>query len=263
MRPMCAIATVAILLAANAVSEHLSAAPLLAVDFGRNAGNDPGAPSPVQPGFNGMAGNFPLGPDSPPPSLAAVFGSYTVTVSGDPHTNDTYHRIGFEHTAAAAAAIDPSIRALFEDAMINNLDTNVGRGLNLSIKGVTPNTPYYLKLWSYNAENTFYATPTEFGPRAGFNTTGTTGSVVQFATPLPTSLDDYSVTILVSSTTDTLDIHAVSTDNYGGTRMNGFELSAVPEPSTAVLGLVCASLSYGGLRRLRRQRSEALAVSST
>jgi hypothetical protein len=132
--------------------------------------------------------------------------------------------------------------------MINNLDTNVGRGLNLSIRGVTPNTQYLLKLWSYNAENVFYPTPTEFGPLAGSNTSGTTGSVLQFATPLPTSLDDYSTTILVSSTTDTLDIHAVSTDNYGGTRMNGFELSAVPEPSSELFAIVGLMFSLGAYR---------------
>ena len=138
MRTICAIATVIVVLGTNVFSNSVLATPILAVDFGRNIGNDPGTPSPVQPGFNGMAGNFPLGPDSPPPSLSAVFDSFTVTVSGDPHTNDTYHRVGFEDTAASAAAIDPSIRAFFEDAMINNLDTDVGRGLNLSIQGVTP-----------------------------------------------------------------------------------------------------------------------------
>src|SRR5262249_8981775 len=112
--------------------------------------------------------------------------------------------------------------------MINKLDLDDGSGLNLSIQGVTPNTVYRLKLWSYNAENAFYATPTQFGPRPESNTSGTSGAIVQFAAPLPTTLDDYSTTILVSSTTNTLDIHAASTANYGGTRMNGFELSAVP-----------------------------------
>jgi hypothetical protein len=253
MRTICTLVALATVFTTYTISTTVSAAPLLAVDFGRNLGNDPGNPSPVQAGFNGMAGNFPLGPDVPPPSLSAVFGAFTVTVSGDPHTNDTYHRIGFEDTAAAAAGIDPSIRNLFEDALINNLDTNVGRGLNLSIQGVTPNTQYLLKLWSYNAENVFYSTPTEFGPRAGSNTSGTSGSVTQFATPLPTTLDDYSTTIMVSSTTDTLDIHAVSTDNYGGTRMNGFELSAIPEPSAILLGAVGVVIAAAGYRRTARR----------
>lgn len=225
-----------------AAPAYLYAVPLLSVDFGRNAGNDPGSPSPVLPGFQGMSGNFPIGPDVPPPSLTQMFGGYTVTVWGDPHTNDTYHRIGFEDTAANSGGIDPSIRALFQDAFINNLDTNVDRGLNVRIEGVTPNTLYAVKVWSYNSDNFFYETPTMFGPLAGSNTTGTSGSIVQFNSPLPTSLDDYSTTIYMSSTTSTLEFHGASTENFGGTRMNGFQLSlAVPEPgimSFATLGLL-------------------------
>jgi hypothetical protein len=232
-------------------SSEVVSAPLLSVDFGRNIDNAPGNPSPVQPGFFGMSGNFPLGPDVPPPSLTQTFGSYTVTVWGDPHTNDTYHRIGFEDTAANSAGIDPSICALYQDALINNLDTNIDRGLNVSIQGVTPNTLYTVKVWSYNADNFFYETPTLFGPMSGSNTTGTSGSIVQFRTPLPTSLDDYSTTIYVSSTTTTLDIHGASTENFGGTRLNGFQLSlAVPEPSTACLVVVCIAAIWFS-RRVR------------
>jgi hypothetical protein len=255
MKALFASLAYAAVLMTHLVSSATTAAALLAVDFGRNVGNDPGFPSPVQAGFNGMAGNFPLGPDSPPPSLSATFGIYTVTVSGDPYQSTDYSRIGFENTASAAAAIDPSIRSFFEDAMINNLDLNDGSGLNLSIKGVIPNTPYVLKLWSYNAENTIYATPTQFGPRSGSSTSGGSGSVVQFATPLPTSLDDYSTTITVISTTDTLDIHAASTANYGGTRMNGFELSEVPEPAAASLGLAGLIIAATGYRRMGHRRS--------
>jgi len=230
-----------------------AAAPLLSVDFGRNIGNNPATPSPVQTGFNGMAGNFPLGPNAPPPSLSATFGIYTVTVGGDAYQSTDYSRVGFEDTAAAAAGIDASIRNLYEDAMINNLDLDDGSGLNLSIQGITPNTPYLLKLWSYNAENSFYPTPTLFGPRAGSSTSGTSGSVTQFASPLPASLNDYSTTIVVSSTTNTLDIHAASAANYGGTRMNGFELSAVPEPTAGLLGVLCVVLISGCCGRNSRR----------
>jgi hypothetical protein len=232
-----------------------SAAPLLAIDFGRHLGNNPFNPSPVQAGFSGMSGNFPLGPNVPAPSLTNAFGSYAVTVSGDPYLGSDYSRVGFEDTMAASAGIDSSIVALYQDALVNNLDLNDGSGLNLSIQGVAPNTEYTLKLWSYNAENTIYSTPTEFGPRAGSNTSGTTGSVTQFASPLPTSLNDYSTTITVRSTTDTLDIHAASTANYGGTRLNGFELSvAVPEPSAATLAGIGATLIGGRCTASRRRK---------
>ena len=194
---------------------------VLAVDLG---GSSP-PPSPVQSGFNGMAGLFPLGPNSPAPSSTSTFGSYTVTVSGDPYQGTDYTPVGFEDNAAGAAGIDPSIRSLFEDALINNLDLNNGAGVNVSIQGVLPNAKYAFKVWSYNADNTIYPTPTQFGPRSGTNTSGTTASVTQFATPLPTSLNDFSTTIVVSSTTSTLDVHAASTDSFGGTRFNAFELS--------------------------------------
>jgi len=194
---------------------------VLSVDFGLPSP----PPSPVQSGFQGMSGLFPLGANSPPPSSTATFGSYTVTVSGDPYQGTDYSRVGFEDNASSAVGIDPSIRALFEDALINNLDLNNGAGVNVSIQGVIPNAKYAMKVWSYNADNTAYATPTQFGPKSGTNTSGTTASVTQFATPLPTSLNNYSTTIVVSSTSNTLDVHAASTDNYGGTRFNGFELS--------------------------------------
>src|SRR3954470_1810388 len=138
-----------VLAVAASVCAHPSlviAAPLLSVDFGRNIGNNAATPSPVQAGFNGMTGNFPLGPNSPPPTLSATFGAYTVTVSGDPYQTTDYSRVGFEDTAAAASTIDPSIRALYEDALINNLDLNDGSGVNLSIQGISPNTQYRLKL---------------------------------------------------------------------------------------------------------------------
>ncbi|WP_428305690.1 dockerin type I domain-containing protein [Lacipirellula sp.] len=183
-------------------------------------------PSPVQPGFNGMSGNFPLGANSPAPSLTNTFGSYTVTVSGDPYHDTDYSRVGFEQNSGAAA-IDESIRGLFGDALVNNLDLNDGSGLTLTIDGVVPNKQYAVKVWSYNADNTVYSTPTQFGPAANSSTSGTSGSVTQFATPLPASLNDYSTTIIVSSTTSTLTIHGASTANYGGTRLNGFELSEV------------------------------------
>jgi hypothetical protein len=198
-------------------------ADVLAVDFGQPLP----PPSPTQAGFNSMTGSFPLGPNSPPPSLSSTFGSYTVTVSGDPYQGTDYTRVGFEHNADSAAAIDPSVRNLYADALINNLDLNDGSGLTLAIQGVTPNKQYRVKLWSYNADNTIYSTPTEFAPLAGSTTTGTTGSITQFATPLPATLDDYSTTIVVSSTTDTLRIHGASTANFGGTRLNAFELSAL------------------------------------
>jgi hypothetical protein len=194
---------------------------VLSVDMGQPSP----PPSPIQAGFKSMAGLFPLGADSPPPSLTSTFGSYTVKVSGDPYQATDYSRVGFEDNSTSSSSIDPSVRALFEDGLQNNLDTNTGAGLNVSIQGVVPNVKYAVKLWSYNADNSIYPTPTQFSPLSGSNTSGTSASVTQTATPVPTSLNDYSATIYVSSTTSTLDIHAASTSNFGGTRLDGFALS--------------------------------------
>ena len=80
----------------------------------------------------------------------------------------------------------------------------------------------------------------------GSNTTGTSGSITNFALPAPTTLAEYSTTIRISSTTTTLDIFGTTTGGGGGTRLNGFELNPVPEPGTmflAGIGLAMA-LAY-------------------
>jgi hypothetical protein len=190
----------------------VSAAPLLVVDFGRVIS---GSPTAVQPGFSGMAGAPVEG------TRTENFGIYTVTVTGE----------GFY---SSPTTIDPSVAALYQDYYYHNSTTN-GVGVTLSIGGVTANTDYDLTLWSYDGDQIFSATPTAWGPLSGSNTTGTSGSIVNFAIPTPTSLAEYATTIRVKSTTTTLDIFGTTTGGSGGTRINGFELNPVPEPSTMIL----------------------------
>ena len=71
-----------------------------------------------------------------------------------------------------------------------------------------------------------------------------------FADPYPTDLAFIKTTIRVQSTTSTLDIFGTTTGGQGGTRLNGFELNAVPEPAAAML------LAIGMIDR--RQSSEVL-----
>jgi hypothetical protein len=201
----------------------VSAVPLLSVDFGRVID---GSPTPVQPGFQGLAGN---------PVQASgngIFGVYSVTVTGE----------GFY---SSPTTIDPSVAALYQDYYYHNSTVN-GVGVALSIDGVAANTDYDLTLWSYDGDQIFSATPTAWGPMAGSNTTGTSGSITNFAIPTPTSLAEYSTTIRVKSTTTTLDIFGTTTAGGGGTRLNGFELNPVPEPSTMILaGIgVAMALAY-------------------
>jgi hypothetical protein len=193
-------------------SAKVTSAALLAVDFGRVIS---GSPTAVQPGFSGMAGAPVEG------TRTENFGIYTVTVTGE----------GFY---SSPATIDPSVAALYSDYYYHNSPVN-GVGVALSISGVAANTDYDLTLWSYDGDQIFSATPTAWGPLSGSNTTGTSGSIVNFAIPTPTSLAEYATTIRVTSTTTTLDIFGTTTAGGGGTRLNGFELNPVPEPSTVIL----------------------------
>jgi hypothetical protein len=112
---------------------------------------------------------------------------------------------------------------------------------------VTPNQDYDLKLWSYDAAQFFSSTPTLWSPQGA--TSGDSGTITNFASPRPDSLDDYSTTIRVRSTTSTLTIFGTTTSGFGGTRLNAFELYAVPEPATSVLA---ASLVGAAFARRRR-----------
>ncbi len=214
-----------------AAPSGLCAAPLLAIDFGRVIA---GGPTPVQPGFSGMAG-------APVEALRTEpFGPFTVTVQGE----------GFYSAGFNAGNVDPTVAALYEDYYYHNSTAN-GVGVTISIAGVTPNTGYDVTLWSYDEDNIFSATPTTWGPMG--STTGTSGSITNFATPFPTDLSFNRTTIRVQSTTSTLDIFGTTTGGSGGTRLNGFELNVVPEPAAAML-LAIGALVAAGRRRLFGRR---------
>jgi hypothetical protein len=206
----------------------------LAIDFG--VPSTP--PSPTQSGFVGMAG---LQIQS---SATQSIGPYNVTVAGQ----------GFEDTSSGNAnAIDASVRDLYRDTYYNNSDVN-GVGVTLTIAGVTPNTDYDVTLWSYDAAQSFSSTQTVWGPSTG--TTGTSGTITNFATPRPSSFGDRATTIRVRSTTSTLTLFGTTTSGFGGTRLNGFTLNAVvPEPATGVM-IGLGSVIGLGLARARRTRDE-------
>ncbi len=194
---------------------------VLSVDFGR-----PGqTPYPVQPGYTAMRG---LGVQS---SAMQTVGAYTVKVEGQ----------GFEDTADSNANdIDASIRNLYRGVYYNNSTVN-GEGVKLTITGVTPNTDYDVKVWSYDPAQFFSSTPTVWNGVG--NTTGGMGNITNFATPRPVTLNDYSATIRVHSTTNVLELFGTTTSGDGGTRLNAVELNAV---GTAIPGDFDASGSVTG-----------------
>jgi hypothetical protein len=225
MRKSILVAAFTVLTSIWGATTEVLGVPLLAVDFGRVIS---GNPTPVQPGFSGMAG-APV-----EASRTEPFGAYTVTVQGE----------GFYSAGFNAGNVDPSVAAFYEDYYYHN-STDFGVGVTLSIAGVTPNTVYDVRLWSYDEDNIFSDTPTLWSPSA--NTSGTSGSITNRATPYPTDLSFNQTTIRVQSTTSTLDIFGTTTGGGGGTRLNGFELTRIPEPSclllTTLAGLVTATFA--------------------
>lgn len=221
------VALLAVILAVAGTYSEASA-QLLSVDFGRDV---PPA-TPVQSGFTGIAGG------SVASSHTDVVGAYSVTVEGG----------GFFNAGFNAGNVGASVAPLFEDYYYNNA-TDPGVGIKVTIAGVTPNTEYNLKLWSYDEDNIFSVTPTQWGPAAGSATTGTSGLVSDSgAAPFPTTLDEKTTTLRLTSTTNELAFFGSSTGGGGGTRLNGFRLSLVPEPTGAALGAAVAA-SLAALRR--------------
>jgi hypothetical protein len=145
-------------------------------------------------------------------SASATFGPYSVNLQGQGFFNTTSGNVN---------AIDPAVQNFYRDYYYNN-STTPGEGVNLSVGGLLPNTPYNLTLWSYDADNAS-PTPTTWTP-AG-NTTGPVGNITNVRTPAPMTLADNSATISVMSTTGTIDIFGTTAGGTGGTRLNGFRIN--------------------------------------
>jgi hypothetical protein len=187
----------------NGVVVNDGAMDLLKVDFGRFGSG----PSPVQPGFVGVAADQLT-------SHTIVEGAFTVTLEGQGFWNTTSTRVD---------SIDPSVRDFFRDYYYNNSTAN-GEGVIFTIEGVVPNTDYDLTLWSYDADN---ASPTPTTWTAFGDTTGTSGEVVNVRSPFPVTLDTNNTTIRVRSSTNRLEIFGTTTGGTGGTRLNGFDLQTI------------------------------------
>jgi hypothetical protein len=89
-------------------------------------------------------------------------------------------------------------------------------------------------------------------------TTGGPGSVT-YGKSAPTSNNEFATTLIVESTTSTLDILAQASPvapEADGTRVNAFVLVALPEPSTVLmLGLAGSFLGLVGMWRRQGRKA--------
>src|SRR6478672_7726371 len=150
MKSVCIVAVFVASFAAVLLPSVARAVPLLAVDFGEDYENV------VQPGFLEMTG------DTSQMAANATFGNYSVNLTGQ----------GFADSNNGTA-VTSAVRPLYRDYYYNNSEV-FGEGVSLTVGGLTPNTPYNLTLWSYDADQSFSSTETQWSPFG--DTTGATGN---------------------------------------------------------------------------------------
>ncbi len=211
----------AVLLLSCSFVSTIQAAPLLAVEFGSPLPN-----SELQPGFQGMWGTNDQ-------TTTATLGAYTVELSANnaqPPGSAATSRGFFTKLPGGGGRIDmvdPSIRHFYSDFFFNRSTVN-GEGIDLKLSGLTPNIPYTLTLASFDADaSATTVTKQEWGPKAGTDTTGTSGTIDMIRTPVPTSLWDplYTTAIQVTTTTGVLDIFGTTSAGSRGAVLNGFKLN--------------------------------------
>ena len=169
----------------------------------------------------------------------AGFISGTTTAAGP--TVSISGAVGIYTRGNAVDGVDPG----FTYASLYN-DWLYGTTVDFSISGLDANTAYEITWYSYDGY--WAGGSTTFEAKDGSDTSGDTiESLTITAAGTPTANDDMAYTGTWTSTTGTLDL-TVSTAGASEVRVNGFEISAVPEPSTTAL------LGLGGLALILRRR---------
>jgi hypothetical protein len=102
----------------------------------------------------------------------------------------------------------------------------------LALDGFDANKQYDVTVWSYDSDQVFSETLTSWSPFG--DTTGDSVSITNFATPYPTTLNEVSATLQLTSTSGTLEIFGTTTGGNGGTRLNGIR---VKDGATELLAL--------------------------
>lgn len=223
------------------------AAPILLVDFDDRSGAGNSVISPTQSGFSSFVQSTNNATTPLTYSFGTSIGTLDVTVGGYQTTSGTTG--GFLDRAAPTNSGSFTYSNLYRDFLF----TNTGGGtLTLAIKGVQPNTDYELTFWSSDV----FADPTNVFADVITNriaatgtTSGAAGTITFDTTQNATSNLQHSFTGLFRSTTDTLSFNLTDVTVTGLTadvvRLNGFQLSAVPEPSAVAIWILAGVAAAG------------------
>lgn len=197
-------------LALTGLSVNANAA-LLSIDFGTGNAN-----SPVQSGFTEQTAASALHP----------------TTAGDITVETTGARFSRGLTTGPSPALFTDFT--FANSLVNPIT------LTLSGAGIAADTEYEILFYSYDPQH---------GASGGTVTyTGTSGTVGSTAIAYSNAFvnNNSSLTTWTSNGSGQIVIDVMGTTE--GPRVNGFEISAIPEPSAALLG------AFGMLALLRRRR---------
>lgn len=230
-------------------------APVLSLDFNDRSGTGNLTISPTQSGFTSFLQSTNNATTPLTNSYATSIGTLDVTVGGYQTTSGT---TGGFLDRGAPPNNPPSFT--YSDLYRDFLFTNVAGGnLSLAIKGVQPNTDYELTFWSSDVftdpMNNFAEVITNQIAAAGA-TVGATGTITFDSTQNATSNMQHSFTGIFRSTTDTLSFNftdiTVTAITNDVVRLNGFQLSAVPEPSAVAVWLIAAAAAIAWHIRRRK-----------
>jgi|GEM_PF-4749841 len=232
-----------------AFAPSVHAQVILAVDFGNTVTG-----SAVESGFQGFV---PAGStnSNTPTNPSQTFGTipdpqFTVAFPG---------AAGFRYRSEIADTGSFTYGDLLEDLATNfnrttYVDSTTRPGSDtFTISGLSANTTYSIRLWSldraFNNGTVMH----------WYNTTGGTGAssvligtVTNSTSPIFSSNTDYSTFGTVTSDSSGVIRIGALVQGTGSGQLNGFELSAIPEPSTYALLLTGAGLLVWLRRKARR-----------
>lgn len=224
-----------------AASASAKAEPILSVDFGGTA---------VQGGFTGAFTAFsdsqgPLTVSFQVPESVVASGNIQAGIAGS--LDFSAAKMNVRTRLSPANDGEFTYSNLFRDRVVDI--TSGGEGLFLQLSGLDPNTPYSIQVWGYDSGK---AGDFKLFDRTDGNNLLLGGYTVT-AGAVPLSNDGFSVLGLVTADASGSIVVQAKSNIDGAGIMNGFVLSAVPEPGTAaaLLGGMGVLMLGGRLRRSR------------